>query len=457
MNLLKLVISSQPLWNEAKNLASKIKPFFISTINFDRNERLQDAIMEVLMAEFQLYHGPMYEYWFSGVQVDRPRKWRSIPYKIPTEWVFFVKGSEIIRVFLAEGEDLHLQFIRGTVDIDRIVSKASKLYNEALYGKEDPDTLETKKPEYNNFYITTEVGRGFSNSGMYSVGRGLGDVATTETGTGNNFNNINGLIGGSTGGKKQISLGRYLEKYKDFLLDKDMAPRLIDSKEDSQDFAFKYSFYPEHILSHIRDLKTWLSEGTWYQERGIPWRRGVLLYGPGGTGKSTLAVNIAKSLGIPLFSVKLSTFTDIDLIETWNNLKKTTCVILLEDIDAVFHGRKNITGNKEGVTFDCLLNLISGVEPTQTANLLIVTTNQVEHIDEALGAPIEGTTLSTRPGRIDLTLYLGPMEDDERHKLVSSILRDWPEDVERIFDNTKGFTASQVQETCIQLAFEKLV
>ena len=42
----------------------------------------------------------------------------------------------------------------------------------------------------------------------------------------------------------------------------------------------------EHILA---DAKEFMESEKWYAERGIPWRRGYLLHGFPGTGKTSLS------------------------------------------------------------------------------------------------------------------------------------------------------------------------
>ena len=50
----------------------------------------------------------------------------------------------------------------------------------------------------------------------------------------------------------------------------------------------------------VNDVKSFIGNGKWYNERGIPYRRGYLLYGPPGSGKSSfiqaLAVRISRFL-----------------------------------------------------------------------------------------------------------------------------------------------------------------
>ncbi len=74
--------------------------------------------------------------------------------------------------------------------------------------------------------------------------------------------------------------------------------------------------------------------------------------------------------------------------------KEVPCVAMFEDIDAVFHGRRNVAvASGPSLTFDCLLNCLDGV---QRANglLTFMTTNHLELVDPAIGQPGE---IGSRP------------------------------------------------------------
>ena len=59
----------------------------------------------------------------------------------------------------------------------------------------------------------------------------------------------------------------------------------------------------DHLLEDCREF---LATEKWYVERGIPYRRGYLLHGIKGTGKSSLVVAIASELGLPIYMMHLS-------------------------------------------------------------------------------------------------------------------------------------------------------
>jgi len=86
----------------------------------------------------------------------------------------------------------------------------------------------------------------------------------------------------------------------------------------------------------LNDMKDYLHPSTrrWYSNRGIPYRRGYLLAGPPGTGKSSLSFAIAGYFKLKIYIVSLNSgsLTEEKLEELFGELPKQ-CVVLLEDID----------------------------------------------------------------------------------------------------------------------------
>jgi chaperone BCS1 len=143
----------------------------------------------------------------------------------------------------------------------------------------------------------------------------------------------------------------------------------------------------------LKDLKNFLNSGSWYNDRGIPYRRGYLLYGPPGSGKSSVIQALAGELDYNICILNLSemTLTDDRLNHLMNHIPERS-ILLLEDIDAAFNERKqsDTQGYVSGVTFSGLLNALDGVASAEE-RLIFMTTNHPERLDAAL----------LRPGRID--------------------------------------------------------
>lgn len=220
--------------------------------------------------------------------------------------------------------------------------------------------------------------------------------------------------------------------------------------------AFADYPFPPVVGEALLELQQWLDNEKWFRSKGIPWRRGWLLHGKPGTGKSTMVRSIGQEYDLPVFIFDLASLDNAELRNSWRTMQgNSPCIALIEDIDAVFKGRENIVRvaqTRDALTFDCLLNCISGVGQNDGV-FLIVTTNHVEHLDPALGVPHEDT--SSRPGRLDRAIFLGDMGEAERRALASNILSDWPELITETVGAGDGETAAQFQYRCAQLALTK--
>ncbi|POS75029.1 hypothetical protein DHEL01_v206573 [Diaporthe helianthi] len=169
----------------------------------------------------------------------------------------------------------------------------------------------------------------------------------------------------------------------------------------------------------VADIRNYLDPATrrFYTQRGIPYRRGYLLHGPAGTGKTSLSLGLAGLFGLELYLLHVpSVRTDTDLERLFTTLPPR-CFILLEDIDAAgIKERGNFDKEeREGdeddedddddrshygprchISLSGLLNVLDGVA-SQEGRIVLMTSNFAERLDRAL----------VRPGRIDRTIFLG--------------------------------------------------
>nr|CCC49691.1 putative ATP-dependent chaperone, fragment [Trypanosoma vivax Y486] len=150
----------------------------------------------------------------------------------------------------------------------------------------------------------------------------------------------------------------------------------------------------------LNDAKLFLSSSRYYEDLGVPYRRGYLLHGPPGCGKSSVVMALAGELRLSICPLSLSSrgLGDDALVQLLNSAPLRS-VVLLEDIDRAF-------SNDSQITMSGLLNALDGVA-AQEGRIVFMTTNHVERLDEAL----------IRPGRCDVKIEIGLLTREQAQRL----------------------------------------
>lgn len=168
------------------------------------------------------------------------------------------------------------------------------------------------------------------------------------------------------------------------------------------------------------------------REAGIPLKRGILLEGPYGCGKSLTAAVTAKK-------AERHNWTYI-YCERADELKHALifgqqygpAVVFCEDLDRV------VTGDRS-LTMDELLNIVDGVASKSTELMVVLTTNHVERVNQAM----------LRPGRLDAVISVQPPDAEAAVGLVRLYGRDLiaeGEDLDAVGEVLNGMIPAVIRE-----------
>lgn len=154
---------------------------------------------------------------------------------------------------------------------------------------------------------------------------------------------------------------------------------------------------------HQRDLL--LSHGI-----EIPAR--LLLHGPPGTGKTSIAREIASRLNLPLVTTRSDTLVSSLLGQTSRNIREVfdfasriPCVLFLDEFDALAKNRSDV--REVGELQRVVIALLENLDTFGSTNVLIAATNHPQLLDPAVWRRFDHTLVTRLPGYAERRLIWG--------------------------------------------------
>lgn len=199
----------------------------------------------------------------------------------------------------------------------------------------------------------------------------------------------------SRGGKSITNVsGLYTVRWGSFYRTASLSGRTLDS-------VFLKEGQMDKIVSY---LKGFLDNKDEYDKLGIPFRTGIMLYGPPGSGKTSTATVIANELNMDVYYLSIKSMTGDQEFEELVAKVPRNSIVILEDIDAV-NAAKDRDGDHKttefvsDVSMTSLLNVLDGMQSPEGV-IFVMTTNKRDRLDEAI----------LRPGRVDLMEELSNLD-----------------------------------------------
>lgn len=214
------------------------------------------------------------------------------------------------------------------------------------------------------------------------------------------------------------SMGLYFEK-KDVVLDDLLV--LPDSES-------------ENVIEGISEF--WTKEEK-YRELGFLWKRGIMLYGPPGSGKTSTVQQLSKQIvdlgGIAIYAT--NPHVDAQGLRLLRRIEpKRPIVLIMEDLDAIIRN----FGESD------VLALLDG--ELQIDNMVVVaTTNYPERLDKRI---------MNRPSRFDEVIHIGMPSAEARELFLTKkntrLLKDADELAEWV-RVTEGYSIAHLKEVIISV------
>jgi chaperone BCS1 len=156
----------------------------------------------------------------------------------------------------------------------------------------------------------------------------------------------------------------------------------------------------------IKDVEDFINEEKWYNLRNIAYKRGYLLKGKPGNGKSALCQALALHTKRNIYYLSINDIDkDANLIYSFQNMEVNS-ILVIEDVDACYSDRDAV---KTNVSFSTLLNCLDGVYSKYNI-ITIMTTNHADKLDPAL----------IRAGRIDIQFSIDNPSKSSVQKYINN-------------------------------------
>ncbi len=219
----------------------------------------------------------------------------------------------------------------------------------------------------------------------------------------------------------------------------------------------------ESIKKELQEAVEWpLKYPDLYTTIGYSMPKGVLLYGPSGTGKTLLAKSVATESEANFISVRgpelLSKWvgeSERGVREVFRRARQASpCVIFFDEIDALAPVRG--LGGDSMVTERVVSQLLTELDGIQSLSGVVVlaATNRMDMVDPAL----------LRAGRFDKLLYIPSPDKDARKQILEIHIKHKPVaadlDVGRVAEMTEGFSGADltsVVNTAVSLVLQEYI
>jgi predicted AAA+ superfamily ATPase len=192
----------------------------------------------------------------------------------------------------------------------------------------------------------------------------------------------------------------------------------------------------------LSDIKSFWKKSDLYKSYKLMHKRGILLYGDPGCGKSGILqlcmMHIIKELSGVVINIKNedSIKAYVEMVPKLRQIEpERPLVVIIEDIDSV--------AGDSNYSTSVLLNILDGIKQIENV-VYIATTNYPEKLEERI---------TNRPSRFDRRYYVAPPSREVRKSYLENKIgnNETEIDIEKWLDDTEDLSMSHLKELFISV------
>ena len=229
-----------------------------------------------------------------------------------------------------------------------------------------------------------------------------------------------------------------------------------DDEESKNDIGYEDIGGCRRQMAQIREMiELPLRHPSLFKTLGVKPPRGVLLYGPPGSGKTLIARAVANETGAFFFLINGPEIMSKMAGDSENNLrrafeeaeKNAPAIIFIDELDSIAPKRDKVSGEVEKRIVSQLLTLMDGIKGRGQV-IVIAATNRPDSLDGAL----------RRFGRFDREIDIGVPDEVGRLEVLrihtKNMKLDEDCDIAAIAKETHGYVGADLAQLCTEAALQ---
>jgi len=172
---------------------------------------------------------------------------------------------------------------------------------------------------------------------------------------------------------------------------------------------------PEDVVDSCREVIEEQTRADLLRSHGLEPRNKLLLIGPPGNGKTTLAESVAEALMVPLLTVKYESIvgaylgeTALRLVKLFDYAKTRQCVLFFDEFETL--GKERGDTHETGEIKRVVSSLLLQIDALPSYVVVIAATNHDSLLDKAAWRRFQVKLTLPKPSRTNLELWFEKFE-----------------------------------------------